>query len=647
MASDDYKDNDTNESIKKDKELGMHRKIDRRDFIQDISLASIALALPGISFAQVNEQPTDSSTKKNYPPSRTGLRGSHPGAFENAHKMAREGKSWKSGKNTGESYDLVVVGGGISGLASAYYYRKQHPSARILIIENHDDFGGHAKRNEFHQGGEMRLSWGGTMNLEFPMFSDNVNAFLTEIGVNIPDLVKQTNFDYGFDGKNGPAIYFDKQTYGKDILSVPCNFRGFSLTKLAEKIHEFPISEESKTSLKAFIELRTDIRKSMTDDQVHQMMHKTSYIDFIIKYGKVTAEAAELFVKTTDGYWGVSAHSLSVAESVDSGLPIEHILGGDPIEISNRSVGGTVAMFPDGNASIARLLVRKLIPSVAPGKDMDDIVAAKFNYSMLDKKDNRINLRLNSTVINVQHEKDKKSVSISYIKDNNILKINAKHCVLACYHSIIPHICPELPDKQKQAARYQVKRPLILTNVLLKNSKAADILGISGAYCPGRMHGACWLVKGVESPDYKHDWSDDGPVAMMFWGTIAADKKGLSIKEQHRNSRRQMLELTFEDYEREVRSVLDGMLGPAGFDAKNDILAITVNRWPHGYAYDYLDLWDPEWPKGGAPHEIARKAFGNIAIANADAGANAYTHVAIDQANRAVNDLIQMNKSSV
>ena len=317
MKSDKNNENKADLS-KKDKELGMHRKIDRRDFIQDISLASLALALPGISFAQTKQSPFKFNTNNNYPPTRTGLRGSHPGAFENAHKMAREGKSWQSGKDTGENYDLVVVGGGISGLASAYYYRKQNPRARILIVENHDDFGGHAKRNEFHQGGEMRLSWGGTMNLEYPMFSDNVNAFLTEIGVNIPDLVKQTNFDYGFDGKNGPAIYFDKQTYGKNILSVPCNFRGFSLTKLAEKIPEFPISEKSKLSLKNFVTQRTDIRKNMTKAQVDKMMHKTSYINFLIKYGKLTTEAAQLFIKTTDGYWGVSAHSLSVAECIDS-----------------------------------------------------------------------------------------------------------------------------------------------------------------------------------------------------------------------------------------------------------------------------------------------------------------------------------------
>ncbi|MFC1720419.1 twin-arginine translocation pathway signal, partial [Pseudomonadota bacterium] len=134
-------------------------------------------------------------------------------------------------------------------------------------------------------------------------------------------------------------------------------------------------------------------------------------------------------------------------------------------------------------------------------------------------------------------------------------------------------------------------------------------------------------------------WEEDGAVPVMFWGSVAPPDASVPPKEQHRASRALLLAMSFEDFEREVRTVLDGMLGPTGFDVQKDILAITVNRWPHGYAYDYLDLWDPEWPEGQAPHEIARQPFGHIAIANADAGADAYTHIAIDQAWRAVGDL--------
>ena len=211
--------------------------------------------------------------------------------------------------------------------------------------------------------------------------------------------------------------------------------------------------------------------------------------------------------------------------------------------------------------------------------------------------------------------------------------------MLACYHAIIPYLCPDLPAAQREAQSYQVKRPLLVTNVLLRNSKAIDKLALSGAYCPGRLHGAVWVVKGVNTAGYRHDWDDAGPVPVMFWGSIAPPDSSVSVREQHRASVALLLAMTFEEFEREVRTVLDGMLAPGGFDVQTDILAVTVNRWPHGYAYDYLDLWDPRWPAGEAPHEIARRPCGNIAIANADAGAEAYTHVAIDEALRAVGEL--------
>ena len=294
-------------------------------------------------------------------------------------------------------------------------------------------------------------------------------------------------------------------------------------------------------------------------------------------------------------------------------------------------------MFPDGNASIARLLVHSLIPAVAPGSNAGNIAMAQFDYSRLDQAASPVRLRLESTVVNVANRDS--GTSVTYVNQGRLLRVNSRHAVMACYHCIIPYLCPDMPAEQKEAQKYQVKRPLILTNVLLRDSKALDTLGISGAYCPGRLHGAVWQVKGVNTGGYRLHWEEAGPVPVMFWGSVRPPDSGVPIKEQHRASRALMLAMTFEDFEREVRTVLDGMLGPAGFDAKDDILAITVNRWPHGYAYGYLDLWDPEWPEGEAPHEIARQPFGNITIANADAAADAYTHVAIDEARRAVGEL--------
>jgi spermidine dehydrogenase len=274
---------------------------------------------------------------------------------------------------------------------------------------------------------------------------------------------------------------------------------------------------------------------------------------------------------------------------------------------------------------------------VAPGADASNLAQARFDYSQLDTAGAPVRLRLGSTVIRVGNQNGR--TRVTYVNDGRVLRINAKHTVLACWHAIIPHLCPELPEDQKVAQKYQVKRPLLVTNVLLRDSKAIDKLDLSGAYCPGRLHGAVWVVKGVDTVGYRHDWDDADTVPVMFWGSVRPPDSSVSVKEQHRASGALLLSMSFEDFEREVRTVLDGMLGPAGFDVQEDLLAITVNRWPHGYAYSYLDLWDPKWPEGKAPHEIARQSFGNIAIANADAGADAFTHVAIDEARRAVGEL--------
>jgi spermidine dehydrogenase len=618
--------------------LGMDREITRRDFIHDLSIASLGLAMPSALAARTAGS-LSAPAGEDYPPVRTGMRGSHPGAFEVAHALARDGKSFAAPTDLDETYDLVVVGGGISGLAAAYYYRKRFgPDARILILENHDDFGGHAKRNEFHQGGQMRLSWGGTMNLEYPLFSDEVNELLAELGVNIDTLLEGYHFRYGSGPKGRHALFFDAETYGRDELVQDFSFRAGRETDLDGSIDRFPISKESRESLKKFYARRDNVFAGKSEDEVKQLLRGISYTDFLKKYGGLTDEAANLFIRVTHGYAGVGADSLSAAECIGASVPITHLLGSKHLSGSGATdAGGDVAMFPDGNASIARLLVHALIPAVAPGADASNLALARFDYAKLDEAGSAVRLRLESTVINTANHNG--GTRITYVNDGRALRVNARHTVLACYHAIIPHVCPELPEEQKRAQKYQVKRPLLVTNVLLRDSKSIDKLELSGAYCPGRLHGAVWAVKGVNTVGYSHEWDDSGPVPIMFWGSIAPPDSSIPVQEQHRASRALLLAMTFDDFEREVRTVLDGMLGPAGFDVQNDILAITVNRWPHGYSYGYLDLWDPEWPQGKAPHEIARRSCGNIAIANADAGAESYTHVAIDEARRAIGEL--------
>jgi spermidine dehydrogenase len=471
------------------------------------------------------------------------------------------------------------------------------------------------------------------MNLEYLSFTDPVLEFLAELGIDVQQLSKELDFHYGGDQ---PAIWFDADTFGSDVLVPGFSMYGRNLAVL-DRIDHFPISESGRVALKQFYSSEANVLQGMSEGEIEHVLRRTSYTDFLSRYAGLPDEVVDLFVKSTDGYWGVQPHSLSTTEALNAWLPGSHLLGDASASAAGLEESEKVAMFPDGNASIARLLVQSLIPGVAPGAHADNIASVRFDYQRLDHPANPISVRLESTVVHVVNENDR--VAVTYVKDGVNKRVRGRHCVLACYHAIIPHLCPELSEEQKEATRYQVKHPMLVTNVLLRSGKPFEELGISGAYCPGRMHAKAWLIKGVNTAGYDGGRDVQGPVPVMFWGMIAPPRPDVPIHEQLRQSRQIMLETTFEDYEREVRTVLDGMLSPAGFNAATDILAITVNRWPHGYAYGYLDLWDPEWDAGQAPHEIARQSVGNIAIANSDAAASAYTQSAIEEAIRAIDEL--------
>jgi spermidine dehydrogenase len=623
-----------------DRDLGLHRPISRRDFVHDVSLAGLGLALPCQALAH---HTADGGTPY-YPPTLTGLRGSHAGAFEVAHALAREGKRFEDPQALDQAYDLVVVGGGISGLAAAYYYRKLHGlKARILILDNHDDFGGHAKRNEFHQGGPMRLAWGGTVNMEYPKFSEVAHGLIRELGIDIPRLREDYTFNWmGTGGDLKPAVLFNQGRYGRDVLLRGVTLDGLEPRELATHVDAFPIPDDARARLKAFLLADRDILAGRSREEREAWMRRTRYTDFLREHFGMQDAAIQVFSSAPSGFWGLPAESLSVMECVWSGLPGAHVLGGldDPGQADNDRAS---AMFPDGNSSIARLLVRALIPAsfpgMAAGADPHSVVTARLDYSVLDTPASPVRLRLNSTVVRVAN---RDGVDVDYVDGGTLRRVQAKQAVLACYNAIIPHLAPEIPAEQKAALAKSVKRPMLVVNTVLRNGEALKTLGIKGAQLPGSFLQDIFLVTGVNVADYRPAWRPgDACVMQSFASFNGPMPAGASIADRMRAARTEMLAMTFEDYEREVRSVLTSLLGPGGFDAARDILAITVNRWPHGYARDHTDLEDADWNMDPRPETVARQRFGNIAIANSDAAADAYTHAAIDQAWRAVNDLRQ------
>jgi len=654
--------NSDNENARRsrDRKLGMHRNITRRDFLNGMAVGvGGVLANPWIGGLLSAQNPTASAQDRPgyYPPTLNGMRGSHPGAFEVAHSL-RDGTFWeKAGKpvETGEEYDLVVVGGGIGGLAAAYFYRKQAgPSVRILILDNHDDFGGHAKRDEFHIGGRMLLTNGGTVSIESPFpYSKEARGLLAELGIDPPALQKKYENDHASSGL-GFGYFFSKETFGTErlVTNAPGGFYGRqgASSKWAEFLARTPLSAQAQQDIVRIQEAKIDYMEGVPQEQKKSRLCKMSYKDFLLNVVKAHPDVIAFYQSRTHGLYGIGIDAVPALDCWAIHFP--GFQGMDLDRVPSKGLTFTALgevtpqeefhfHFPDGNASIARMLVRSLVPGSAPGNTAEDIVTASMDYGRLDHVDSAVRIRLNSTAVLARHVGDSasaKQVEVVYGRDQKAYSVRGKAAVLACWNMVIPYLCPDLPAEQKDALHYGVKVPLVYSVVGLRNWTAFHKLGLRGVSCPGMYHTSMNLDQAAKIGEYKPPESPDEPILVHMLRTPC--QPGLSAREQQRAGHYELLATPFETFERNIRDQLVRVLGSGGFDPARDIEAITVNRWPHGYAYEYNPLWDPDWPEGKRPCDIARQRFGRITIANSDAAAAAYTDQAIDQSYRAVQELL-------
>jgi len=621
-----------------DRQLGMDRAISRRDFLNGVSIAVGASLFPGIASAQdIGAQDVPGY----YPPGLTGMRGSHPGSFETAH-LLRDGASF-AGHDTGERYDLVVVGGGLSGLSAAYFYRqKKGDNARILILDNHDDFGGHANRNEFQIDGRRIIGYGGTMLLEAPAgFPDVAKELSDDLGIETQRFYKY--FDQGLYSSLGLSrgLFFDRHTFGSDHLTVG------DITDPSVLRHS-PLSAKARTDL---VRLYKDDQHYLHDipaDQRGAALENMDYQTYLRDRAGMDDEVLKFMQSAARSVWAINIDAYPALAAWRRRYPGfgELDLGAGYFDREADQQEPNIFHFPDGNASVARLLVRKLIPAVAAGDNMEDIVTARFDYSRLDNPESPARIRLNSTVVRAQHAGDNLSnpVKITYLRDGKAHVVESKQVVMACYNAIIPRLCPEMSKSQKTALSNCVRAPLVYSNVLIRNWKSFARLGIHRVSCPGSYHHGVSLDYPVSMGGYNCAKSPDEPIVLHL--TRVPGESGISAREQFAAGQWDLLGTSFETFERNIRDQLSRILAPGGFDAARDIAAITVNRWPHGYAYGYDPesdriAFEPEsWPMEKRHWVTGSRPFGNISIASTDAASNAMTESAIEQAHRAIKELL-------
>ncbi len=616
----------------------MSHKITRRDFLNGTQIAigaSIAGSIGCRRQAEALVTRDDFSLGADYyPPSKTGLRGSHDGSWEAFHRRVA-GESWPTPRPQ-ESYDLVVVGGGISGLASAYFYKKTRPKARVLILDNHDDFGGHAKRNEFKVGDQIRIGYGGTESIDTPSAYPQVaKDLLVDIGVDVKKFYDAFDQDL-YPKKLGlsKGILFDKKTFGQRKLAV-----GYNKVPWPEFAAQTPLNDRAKRDLVRIWTEKKDYLPGLTRTEKLNLLRRVSYETFLRDHAKVDPQLIEVYRRWGMSFWcvGIDEIPATLVQSYDGGMPgLTHTV---PRE-GHRGNEPYIFHFPDGNASVARLIVRHLIPDAVPGTTMEDVVTARVDYRRLDRPGQQVRIRLNSTAVNAVHSADGRHVDITFAHGKNAHTVRADRCIMACYNMAIPYICPDLPRQQRAALAKGIKVPITYTKVLVENWRAMAALGLDFVYYTNDFHKQVELDYPVSLGQYRRSQTPDDPMILhMCYVPFFPDVQGPA---QWQRGRERLLTTPFSTFEHHVKDQLDQALARGGFDADRDIRAITVNRWPHGYAYNPIFTWEPEYAREeDKPWVIGRRPFGRIAIANSDAGAKSNTACAIEQGYRAVQESLR------
>ena len=480
-----------------DDRLGMGRAIQRRDFLNGAAVTALGLTGARAQAAALATAPQD--TAGYYPPTLTGLRGNHPGSFEVAHSL-RDGRFWQSAPQPepGEdSYDLVVVGAGISGLAAAHFYRVQKPDARVLILDNHDDFGGHAKRNEFSLDGRMQLVNGGTLEIDSPRpYSAVSDGLLRTLGIEPVKLEEACAKKAVYKSLGlGRGIFFDRETFGRDALVA-----GVGETPWAQLLANAPLSERARADIVQLEEGREDYMPGLSSDEKKARLSRISYRDFLLHIARADPGVLPYYQGVSLDEWGVGIDAISALDIWGFGYTTAGFAGlklkpGSAPHMGNTpsgyADGGSYLFhFPDGNASIARLLVRDLIPAAVPGSNVSDVVTARVDYTQLDRAAQNMRIRLSSIVVGARNTgatDASQGVEIAYARFGKLSRVRAGACVLAGYNMMVPYICPDMPQAQKDALHYLVKVPLVYTSVAIRNWQPLKKLGVQEVYAPRQL----------------------------------------------------------------------------------------------------------------------------------------------------------------
>jgi len=454
----------------------------------------------------------------------------------------------------------------------------------------------------------------------------------------------------------GQGVFFDKETFGRDkLLPDPAPWTDFvalyeptvppdQLQRWKRFLGEAPLSNKAKDDLYRLYTDQRDYLPGLTVQEKIAKLEAMSYADFVTR----VAGCEPIVVTYLQDRVAGSGCRLDLYSAYRAS-GFRHLPGLYGMGLPAYEESEPYAHFPDGNATIARLLVRQLIPAALPGDTLEDSILAIVDYAGLDKQDAPIRIRLNSTVVQVKnvrsslwkaegfaedHATDGDEVAVTYSCGNKLYKVRARHCILACWNYLIRYICPDLPPEQKEALSHNVKTPNLWVNVWLRNWRAFHRAQVNYINAPNSYYTSLILQGPIDIGGYRHAQSPDDPTVLTMLRVYAQPGQPASV--QHRLGRVDMYNTSYETFRREAHLQFDRMLGHYGFNSAKDILGLTINRWGHGYTY-----WDPTPNPSDVPYAVrGRQPFGRISIANTDAAGDDSSQMAMEQAYRAVHEVM-------
>jgi len=623
----------------------METSITRRDFLGSALLASGSALLAGITPAELLARDDDFTGY--------GGVGDYSNANGNTLEVLEAGHAIRDRVydplpkdiiDTGEIYDCVIIGGGISGLAAALFFqRSAGPGMKCIIVENHPIFGGEAKQNEFLVEGKRLIAHQGSAIYQIQYPHSFLARFYESIGLRAPQLTYQSwaGSDPEFPLCNTPyqAVGLQHGQYGFWFGAKFNQKPGMWLTNpLGKNLDGAPVSNATRLEWLRWLKGKpAEVTKfehpKVEGDAISRYLDSITLEQHYMERFGLSRETVRTFLSPVEGGGaGLGPDALSAYS--DYAFEMLH-----PLPEEN---GGSDQMFPGGNTTIARLMLKSLVPAAIYGPhSVEGVCRNRVNFAALDVPGTAVRIRLSSTVVHVEHDGEvgkANTVWIAYSKKGKLYRIKARSAVMAGGCWTTKHIVKDLPQAQRQAYAQFYRSPCMMVNVAVRNWRFLYKMGMSGCRWfegLGNYMEVCKLaLTGVENPTI----GPDSPVVLSL--KVLYSYPGSPTEEQGNRGRAEMLATSFRDYERQVREQFSEMFARGGFDARRDIAGIILNRWGHAYLSPQPGFF---FGSGGQPaaREILRSApFGRIAFANTDLAGAMDHRYSILEAKRAAGQLL-------